>query len=187
MKRIKDMNKEFLKASPAEQRMMIAEDVLARIAADNICPIKGFMFKLAEYSGATDLEIDRARDAILQKQIKEYVNRDGSKCRVCAKGALFISLIGEINNMTFEESHLLERNANNAQSMNHRKLSEYFDLEQLDLIEIAYEGKSFINECADYYLIYKAKDFYAKRFASDEERLEAIMLNIIENQGEFKP
>jgi hypothetical protein len=188
-KRIEKNNEIFNRMSNAKKRVVIAKDVLDRIAIG----------QLKSYCGAIvqDVKLYKGRD------IKDALNNDSDfTCSVCAKGAMLMGYVGRVNQMKFDNIV----NSNYGDSKVHQKLAEIFTLEQLALIELAFEGVQYLNSNVENFItaddediIINAEDtkaglaFYNKYKTSDyklyelNNRLIAICKNIIENKGTFKP
>lgn len=163
---VKRTNKKYEAATKAEKRVMIAKDTIARIEADNIIP---------RHTGVvTDINPD-------YRFFKDFINTTGESCQVCAKGALFCSLVGRVNDVKTED---IDNHSNDKYDLVHEKLLDVFTLKQLDLIETAYECCSYLGEI-DGKSARKAEKFYDK-FSDNDKRLIAICKNIIANQGTFK-
>jgi hypothetical protein len=102
-------------------------------------------------------------------------------CEVCAKGGLFASYIGRVNN--FSNECLGNEEDNEA----HKKLLEVFTLRQLAIIEYAFEGSQYINSVSiPNDMQKKLEGFYDENFGDDDQRLIKICENIIKNKGTFK-
>jgi hypothetical protein len=102
-------------------------------------------------------------------------------CEVCAKGGLFVSYIGRVNN--FSDDCLGNDESNEA----HKKLLEVFTLRQLAIIEYAFEGTQYIYSVnIPYDLEKKLHKFYDENYDDDDKRLIKICENIIKNKGTFK-
>jgi hypothetical protein len=151
----------------AQKRVAIAKDVLKQLKALNV--VKG------TYLRNYGLQLPR------NDQAKQHINQISRGCEVCALGACFLSHIrlfnevdvgtlagrcGETVNCVFAGSDLIDA-----------ELHKYFTYDQLLLIEAAFEGWTGEG--------YEARDFYDKH-PDPKERLQAIMQNIVKNNGEFK-
>ena len=172
-------NKEF-KSLPSNEKMVwIAKDVLLRVERENLIPKQGSILEHIQHptSKACIFLDDIPEDT----SIKEIVNNNA--CEVCLKGALFCAYIGRVNKMKWKEMDW----ATHIESNFHKKLLEITTPLQLDLIETAFEGTSYLKIISDSEYN-KAYDFYDKyEYYSHKDRLTAIMENIIENNGVFNP
>ena len=200
--RIEKENDLFLLSTPKEQKVIVAEDCLIRIQANQLIPYSGMFFN--------DSTVLRKIPQTIQSQLN--TPEVGIQCEGCAKGSLFLSYIGRTNK--FNPCELKE--GNSIEDPQHRKLLELFTARELAYIEFAYEGAQFI----EYDLLneeitfteeekFKARMFYISyggehwgRVENDnfnplfndnnehsseenQERLIAICENIIANDGEF--
>lgn len=175
-KHIEDTNQQFENASPEEKRVIIAQDVIDRLNADLLIANPGSMMKGVSLMGE---ELNWA------DSFKTYINR--KSCKVCAKGALFCSVIGRVNKISIDDA-VSATEGNHYDDAAHMKLRELFTLEQLDLIETAFEGTSYIGEHTQ--ITSEESEIartYFYKFIIARERMIAICENIIENKGEFKP
>lgn len=178
----------------AEMRIEIAKDVLKAMETRRF---------IAEYEGylthddTTERELayavhqahwDQDSDALLQPFSKrEYVAPDG--CRVCAIGAVFVATVDRHDSLSLAKVY-------GEQGLNSKKmlgyLEEWFEIEQMRLMEAAYEGgPQGTGEEWDVSLeeeeIEQAEAFYENNGPGGGERMTAIMNNIIENNGTFCP
>jgi hypothetical protein len=169
-KYIEESNKAFLEATPEQKRVMIAKDVLARMEADNLKASTGKVVAIKNIGSSAPL--------------KEIVN-SGIECEVCGKGALLCAIVGRVNEFSYGDIRN-EENIHRPTAKYHQKLSEFFPLEQIDLIETAFEGTSYIQVLDNPELIEKAIVF-GEKYDYAQGRLKAIMNNIIENKGTFTP
>lgn len=174
---IDDSNQEFEWAPAERKRVMIAQDIIARIDLASLRATTGLI-------GNINSDFDR------QEPAKDFLNGDTISCSVCAKGAIFCSYIGRVNKMSLGELDDIMNGATGTMHDNfHEKLSEIFEEEQIDLIEIAFEGYSIL-ELAAYDDSERAEEFYEQHRGdefSPNERLKAICENIIANNGTFIP
>lgn len=109
---------------------------------------------------------------------QEQVNIAKNGCTVCALGACLISLVSLRNEFSFNSSVLGKNDVN-------YKLMDCFTLTQQELIEIAFEQRIPINFSMEESEI--SARLFGLKIGDDRDRLRAIMLNIIENGGTFKP
>ena len=162
LKRIEKTNELFNNSTKAEKRVMIAQDCIDRIKVALLEPQGQRIIRLPDWANVN----------------KENVNN--ITCVVCAKGGLFASYVGRVNN--FDESCAISNSEDNPA---HKKLLEIFTLEQLAIIEYAFEGTQYIHsiDISDN-LGGALREFYLD-YGTDEERLIAICENIIKNNGDF--
>lgn len=170
------------KPTKAELRVEVAKDVLKhrktlRVLAGNTY-VKSSHINEVNYSKPSQ---DIARD--LQKK----------GCEVCALGACFLSLVALKNEFDLDGSMILTR-----REITNRLRSVFSDA-QMDLIEEAFEWDV---EDLPYGAKEKRLNAFACKYRSNntyydpsrgydvacsDRRLRAIMKNIIENKGTFKP
>jgi hypothetical protein len=177
-KKIEAENAEFEKMSKAEKRVVIAKDCLVRIKLEQINPSKGRFCSLIDDYAYSHLNI------------KTVLNSESTNlCSACAKGSLFLSYVGRVNNITFNQI----QGFNGLGDSDHKKLLEIFTARQLSLIEIAFEGHQYISyDTNNHYIdfsegiIYKIEKFREKHNYNAESILIDICNNIITNKGTFK-
>jgi hypothetical protein len=162
LKRIEKTNELFNSSTPEEKRVMIAQDCIDRIKAKLLDPQRQRIIRLPNWA---------------------YVNKENVNsitCEVCAKGGLLASYVGRVNN--FDESSNI---SNNDDNIAHNKLLEIFTLEQLAIIENAFEGVKYILSVDISDSLGSALRKFYLDYETDEERLIAICENIIKNNGDF--
>ncbi len=170
IKNIEASNEVFNKATKAEKRVMIAQDCIARINVKLLFPNRGSLIK------SESLSVN-----------KETLN--SVECQVCAKGGLFASYVGRVNNFDARTSIC---GWNSPKNDLHRKLSEIFTYKQLSLIEMAFEGRKYLyldnkgNDISFDNKTYIKAESYRNSFESADECLIEICENIIRNKGTFK-
>lgn len=182
--KIEATNKAFDAASPEQKRVMIAKDVIERVKTKRLRPVTGNFLRRDQLQAESGSFKD-----FLNKDI--LTNGDESEtCVVCAKGALFCSIIGRVNKMSVDEVRGMDFSTHSFNDRGHNKLLEYFSPDQVDLIETAFEGGSFL-KIADWTDREKSIAFFNKvgvnKYSKSKERLIAICKNIIKNKGTFKP
>ncbi len=151
-----------------------------------------------------------AKDVIAQIKLQQYIANSGSyfydinspdyayvkvknildkKCKVCALGACIVSAARLFNQDTYEAVPVFN-------SIN-ENLKEYFDPNDLLLMEYTFErgmlGELYNYSNDTYEKYYNTFDqatknaacFYGDAYSNVEDRLIAIMRNIIRNKGRF--
>jgi hypothetical protein len=170
--------KTFSKMTKAEKRVAIAKDVLIQIK-------KGISIPTTDnYFGGLSGKIC---NLTYEKEELQNILPE-SKCEVCAKGALFIADILRRDNFQ------IDRNTNIYGGTIHKRLTDIFTRNQLDLIETAFE-KNVIEDENKYLVINyvertevaKAAIRFGRRYTTEKNRLIGIMNNIIKNKGIFIP
>lgn len=131
-KKIEEENAIFEAATPAEKRVTIAYDCLARIEMGQIVTANNYFCSID-----TDVKIDDS--------LKQALAEKKQVCSACAKGSLFMSYIGRVNNYIKHSSRV----GNEENNVEHEKLLEIFTLDQLALIEFVFEGTQHINKSND--------------------------------------
>jgi hypothetical protein len=187
---IKADNKKFKKLSQPRKRVAIARDALAQLGL-RLRPVTGKWVQFDEILNITGLNE--------QTQVQSVLN-ETAQCNVCAKGALFVCLVDRTNDVTLSEAPITTNYAGCASQIHGRATDPYltrlFSENQLDLIEIAFEGKSFafmtgLDANNTFEEKTAAEDFFRvfghNKKQNAELRLRAIFENIIANNGTFKP
>lgn len=184
-------NEQFASMSPAEKRVAIAKDVLETIRTNAIIPMSG-----------TYIDVMYAKEFQNPKfsalvGVQETLGR-AVECSVCAVGSMMISKC-RINGDSKVISSSHWSGSCNSQHLLYEDLGQYFDNQQLALIESAFERDS--GFCSDHVndeepdekvckelmeLATRAEDF-GFAYEDDSDRLKAIMQNIVDNQGTFNP
>lgn len=140
----------------ASARVEIAKDALAQIRAGKIRPEKG-TFGFFPHSFMEQHGAERIQTAI---DLQDF------KCEACALGSLMIGFAYRHNDVRVRE---LQKSA---QLRHNGPLGDFFDYAQLALIEEAFEG-------------WDRGGLWYYKYANDEERLIAILENIVANNGTF--
>jgi hypothetical protein len=148
----------------AKERVLIAKDALKWIKAGALIP-KSLVYVDAIEN--TELELRNSKN--FGKQLRDmYLG----KCRVCAKGALFLAKAVRYDNVVitanFDISDLAADHVEGP-------LNDHFSTEQLRLIEWAFEGFN-CDELG-----------WLRRYEKASERLVAILNNIVRNEGSLLP
>lgn len=203
---IKRRTQVFNAASPAKKRVLIAEDVLAQIAARRYKPQTGSW--ITAFCGDTffdnlvnipDIDGDLIQhpdngipsNASVQKL---FLDKTITSCSCCALGSLMMSCTLYSNKQTAEDLWG-ESDSLGAMVFDNEKLSnglnKYFSNAQLQLIEVAFEGKFgyFGNEerAPAAQTVYEAALRFHEKYEHPTKRLQAIMENVIKNKGTFTP
>lgn len=178
----KNLNAEFKKATKAQKRVMIAQDVLAQLKAKRYVAESGCWVQPNYNSTATWADIkytDSVQELFVEKKIES--------CNVCALGGLFMSCTNFNNNTLLEDlddvSEDLGALVEEEEKLSN-KLNKIFSTSQLKLIETYFEANG--GYFRDYDEDDRIEAFYNKH-PSDKKRLQLIMENIVENEGTFVP
>jgi hypothetical protein len=172
-KRIAAQNNKFGGMTPAQQRVAIASDALAWLAAGALVAEQGtYVTRVADPD-----QWNNDIDAIAQLRDQQL-----GPCSVCGLGALFLAKAVRFDDVTGEDFLTLRREVVGV------KLGNHFSAVQLTLIESAFEMMDL--QCEPGLLAYEdlrpAIEF-GSMHEDDGVRLKAILENIIENRGEFRP
>lgn len=134
-------------------------------------------------------------------EAQEYLPVLEKHCNVCALGGMMLSYIRKYDNFGMGVFHRHDFGLERVHITN--QLEKFFNSQQLDLIESAFEvpgtasaRKSYalnikleeesVHKDEDWILKQKARLFGAQH-VTPRKRLRAIMLNVIKNKGTFKP
>lgn len=178
---------EFNALPKATQRVMIAKDVIENLKAKKYIANKGRYVEKVTVKGKLKNEISIS-DVNVRDNWKSIDN-----CLVCGIGSCLMSVTKFKNRLTFGE---LPRGIHSFEDKHIKLLKSTFSPNHLTLIEVAFEGYYYkqsdnlgrdkmeaeVNQIE----ISRAKTF-ANQYEDNNERLEAIMRNIVTNKGTFKP
>lgn len=168
-------NKKFADASKAEQRVMIAKDVIAAIKASKYSAEQGTWVDILDYN-ATKFEEG--------KELQAVIKDPAFSCNVCAIGACFTSAVKLGDNCKINEDMTLDRGVDigNRGFDKDPVIRRYFTPAQVSLIECAFElGGGWAGNTSD------AAAAFGEKYDYDDDRLVAIMENIVKNNGTFRP
>jgi hypothetical protein len=181
IKDIQDLNKAFEKASPDEKRIIIAKDVIAQLKLKKFIAQTGVYFDAIPESNQNNL-LDWY-DKFKEKSIKNIINEEEVSCKVCGIGGVFASCVRITNNISTSK---FKTGSQNDQTIVRKFLKKYFDIDQLRLIESAFEMSDFDDSNSLGELVQVSIRFGKQFNLSSNKRLVAIMKNIIRNKGTFK-
>jgi len=180
-------NKAFWNLPKEKQRILVAKDVLKQIQMRSLKVKQGTYFGI--WAPKKRFEIEKPKEKLDQFLLQ--IKNENAKCEVCGIGSCFISLVRLGNNAKtstfFGEGAIngfYEANDGDMRPL----LRKVFPSSQITLIESAFEMTTILYDNAkhSYEHRIKARDF-GQKYKSDENRLKAIMRNIIKNKGTFKP
>ncbi len=179
-KEIKRRNRVFSAATKAQRRVLLAQDVIDQIKAAKFVAETGRWVSLSgSWTLGDDTSVQRA---ILQNDIPE--------CQVCALGSLITSCVLFKNKITIgdyvDEKMDWCNGQHEARVTEEVGLRTVFSVAQLRLIEQAFEqgGGFYSGRLTDQD---EVAIKFGKRYSSDNERLTAIMQNIVAHKGWFIP
>jgi hypothetical protein len=177
--------KEFKSLSPTQKRIAIAEDVIGALKAKRYKATCGTYV----YSTATAKGFTKKNESALDIDLQEILKANMKSCEVCAKGAMFVAAVERFDKLkidVYDSSDRVLADFDGDESVCDH-LSNYFDQDQLDLIECAFEGGEFMESHG----IYEegetdwAARGYEHKYPNAHDRMIAIMENIIRNKGKF--
>lgn len=173
-------NAEFEAASPEQKRILILKDMKKWLKAGRFVPTSG-TFVTFDYYEATDLlDNEDIQQAFLSKKLAE--------CAVCLVGAVCLSTILYVDSFKGKDLHhdtdiFCPPNKGNKAS---KILRTYFSLNQLRLMELAFEiGDGWFRKAKT--IEEKAAVEFGTKYYSDQDRILAIINNMLKNSGIFKP
>ncbi len=170
-------------ATKKERRIAIAKDAIAQIKAGKyesspgvLCYFPEEMYELS----------DRDPKLSGQKVLKTKLKATGP-CYVCARGALFVSLVRKENKVDLRDL-VYAKNID-------EKLTNLFGRNQWTLMEAYFEGYRLSyqlqNTNALKFGLRKYPDLdtekFYRKYQNAEDRLIAILKNLIKNGGTFNP
>ena len=174
---------QWSKLTPAQQRIAIAEDVIARINSKNIEPRTGAYINFNMIKEETSA--------------KDFFNTQS--CEACARGAMFMSFVGvnndiqlqaDTDNISFIDHAYKEDEINYLSDKENETIIELFGEEQIALIETAFEGApsgKFEDYWYENHITVSAElEEFREDYDSTEATLIVIMQNIIDNKGTFE-
>lgn len=194
----KKRNAAFKAATKAGKRVMIAKDVLAQLKAEKI---------IAQRGSWAIIKADKPIN--YEDEVCNIIDAKGTTCTCCALGSMMISeirmndrlIVDAVDADRDEDSETLSlwHSVGDVDSYaddemyNEDRLRSYFSEEQIALIENAFEQGSGEYSCSyttdhldiDDELI--VAEEFGDRYENPEDRLVAIMKNIIKNKGTFVP
>jgi hypothetical protein len=184
-----------------ERKVALAEDVLKRLAEESLHTRTETGIIAPEILG------DHRLIKHHSENISDYVSQEScsmmrSQCTVCAKGALLLSRIDKFNHIRWNQIaegtpydvNYIVLDATNPRA--EKLLSDAFSAKELALIEAAFEcSKEYIERIVPVLLAetieirekFADAERFGKSHQDDNDRLYAIMSNIVDNEGDFKP
>lgn len=176
LKLIRDRERRFKRMSKARKRVAIARDVIEQIRIRKIVPEEKTWVNVCEWKNGRP-EGEDLRQALIKAK----------ECSACALGAIFVCSVfrdpGE-RVSGISNTYYYEHEVGGADDI-HNKLRKYFTNKQLRMIELAFEegnGWAFTEDSRDEDAVR-----FGMQFSSPAHRMEAIMNNIIDNNGTFNP
>lgn len=188
--------RKFESLTPAGKRIRIARDVLANLDAKKFAAEQSRYVLLynkpipaLESAERTAEPIDSGPAAVPRTQVVSRFKRTADTCRVCALGSLLLCKLDYKNGTTYEEVWGSQR------SGVVENLKDYFDVNQLGLIELVFEGNDYSRGgyTGDASVAYNHRAAIVGSrhdiLSSDKSDLllRDIMHNIIAHKGTFVP
>lgn len=173
----------FNDLSLQEQKMRIVQDAIEQITLGVIVPTTGDYMTMYKDAGIEEVNIK----LLLEKKL--------AKCECCVKGALFMSCVFNVNEVTTQEKYSNGALAYREEPFMKQKLSKWFSPLELNMIETAFEGDVIRDETNELHddgefndLAYTCMSFCndIEDPADDSEKMLMILNNILQ-YGEFKP
>lgn len=211
-KEIARRNKLFSKANKQQKRILIAKDVLNLLKQKRIIAIRTrFVRNYSLHEKQRDVKYKNQPDEPLQPLL---LNPAIPPCECCALGSMMLSctMFNNKENLsdytldfeTLSDTVWESKRAASGHKKPKNGFADFFSEKQLALIEFVFEIRfsSFNGEYEnsgvianslrlrnDYGItidVHKKAITFAKKYSDQEERLKAIMRNIIRNKGIFK-
>jgi hypothetical protein len=172
---------EFNKLSKKEKRVVVAQDILARLEQDMFKPVGCYV--------NIDLESEH-------KTVQNVANN--VPCEGCARGLMFMSYVGIVNDLPLSELKTRDINQNRIDfGLNKEKTLEIFSKKQLMEIELFYENiKEYNTNFSHQWYSQQARKWFKKGKLTEEmfeksntfkekkiDRLKIIMNHIIDTKG----
>jgi hypothetical protein len=181
-------NKKFWEKSKEKQRVAIAKDVLEQIKLGFLHPLRDTYLRLNFSSNISNTMYNPPEklDELFGK-----LSQTSSRCDACGIGACFIGLVNlgdkVYTDEVFEQRSVSDR-AKIEDVVMRKKLRKIFSREQLSLIECAFERSAYFTDRTRVSVKKRrAAEKYGQQFGNASESLEAIMKNIVKNEGTFVP
>ena len=197
--KIEKANAAFSALGPAAKRVKIARDVLKQLKDRRILASSG---KYLVGVATAEMEIyENGTVGPDPNQEVQDVIASMPSCEACALGSIFACAVSIADNFKLGkmENCSIQRcaDSDNASAVRlefrgrdlYRYLKRFFSMEQLSLIESAFErkpmGKFDYYGCDD--PVVQPAVAFGRRYPSDKGRMVAIMKNIVSHRGEFRP
>jgi hypothetical protein len=179
------------KLTKNQMRVAIAKDVLAQIKSKKIIPQMGVWMEDPKMGSLDDIvynSVDNYLDSDDTCRLMPFSAQDYTKkvknCRVCALGSIFVSSVNLFNGVEFDNG---EEVYDCFENLKTSPLNRYFSPEELELIEGCFEGDDGAHSDKLETRKRGVAIAFKNKYPVVKKRLEAIMHNIIKNDGSFKP
>lgn len=182
--------KNFSELTAAGKRARVARDVIARLDAEEIFAGRGYGKVLT------------AEQIPLEGDLQDILSAEGSQCEACALGCMFLADVISRDRMSvrksigwdseqFDDFDPEIKQISLDDDTIRARLGAFFGVRQLAMIESAYEMLDFRNSNGGHhatsYEDIEAAIEFGSNFSKDEDRLRAIMQNIVDHRGNFVP
>ena len=158
----------------AEVRVAIAQDVIDILKFGRMTVKSGYgYFELDGY-------VDGMEDSYEAVALSMRQPRGKTRCIVCALGAAALCAVGLYDEVGEDKGEYTE-----SEEMRDI-LAKWFSRKQLDLIECAFERNSEFSIGKSALSVRERAAAFGRGYEDDTERLEAIMNNIVRNEGSFR-
>lgn len=156
------------------------------LARDIIAQIRAKKLNVVTHTYMTGLEDVLHHEQLWDAEVKPKVDKVQAQCKVCALGSLILAKVRAYNHMTGRQlNNLKDGNPRNV----YHYLSDIFDQKTLGLIEYTFEGADYgwmgIEDLPSA-VIQACYNFHCQ-YEDPEDRLLAIMSNVVANNGVFDP
>lgn len=204
-RRIQRRNEKFLAASVHEQRVMIAQDVIARIRTEQFIPQPGDWVTISTltnklkkmedriddaYPGLPTIEAVEKLDKFRTEPLQELIV-SGVTCTCCALGGMLASCVAIKNDVTVGDyqNDELDGFLTLGNGKDPAGLRAIFGRHQLSMIEYCFENGTGAVSGSEFEtnLRERLDDWNDSVPYDPTDRMISIMENIIENKGTFKP
>ncbi len=182
--------------TPAQKRVCIARDVIAELNAQRYEARREAGYVRLDVMNEGELAVRGSWDESLNREEwlvsysdEKIVDRLGDlnseNCHVCALGGCVLSAVKFNNGTTVKE--IKDTDWDDSK----RRLKGIFSHRQMDMIEVAFEADTYthtilagrvINRCLAFH-----DEIQGDYGVEDSVILEAIMQNIVDHKGDFKP
>ena len=181
-RQIADRERRFLKMDKPKKRVAVARDVIAALQAKKI---------QAKQGNWVNLGVGKKQERLLPggKQLRDVIIENSPTCTACALGAMFVCAVMRKDALTVEECRSYD-NLNLDYDNIADYLRAFFAEPQLEMIEVAFEKGTgaFWGDVAYADVSSKGRAaLFGKQHKTAEDRMVAIMQNIISNDGTFRP
>lgn len=191
---IERKNARFESMTPEQRRVAIAKDALKQIEVKRYRPLRGHYVVGSEFFDKNIVNDSR----IGEQQVCTVMSDNMPSCQVCARGALFLSSITLFDKLRVNSLPTLRYRFDNRYlytSLDNIDLCgadmqvqerKFFSKQQITLIETAFEGSVIhgnSNGLTEVQI--EAAELFSKNYKNSNNRLIAILKNIIKNKGEF--